>query len=166
MPDSILALTDKQDLFSEIYVSALAAEAGYTVSKANLDRDGVDLSIKAGAGMRPQIDCQLKATKNLGQAVGGVFRFPLKVRNYNLLRIETLIPRILVVYDMPTAHTDWISVGGSELILRKCAFWVNLLGSPATTNTDSVTIDVPIANTLSVTSLKMLMDRARGGGGV
>jgi Domain of unknown function (DUF4365) len=163
VPDSLLASTDQQDFFSEIYLSAIAAEAGFTISRANFDRDGVDLSIKAGGSMRPQIDCQLKATINLGDAANGNFKFPLKVRNYDLLRLETLVPRVLVVYSMPVAKSDWISIGGEELTLRKCAFWVSLQGHPETTNTNNITIDVPLSNTLNVSSMKVLMERARKG---
>ena len=58
----------------------------------DFDRDGVDVEIKAGGAMRPSIGLQLKATINLGDAKDGLFHFPLKRRNYDLLRLPSLIP--------------------------------------------------------------------------
>lgn len=107
LADSVLSLEDQQELFSEIYVSAVAFSAGYTVSKPNLDREGVDLEVRAGGTIFPQIGVQLKATYNLGEPVNGAYRFPLKVRNYDLLRRDTLVPRLLVVYQMPREVDQW-----------------------------------------------------------
>lgn len=161
VPDGLIAPTDKQEVFSELYVSAIATCAGFTYSKRNLDRDGIDLEISAGGSMRPQIGLQLKSSFNLEEPVAGIIRYPLKVRNYDLLRMPTMSPRILILFAMPRDESLWSSVGAEELTLRKCAYWVNLNGSPETPNTATVTIDVPVGNILHVASLKAIMDRAR-----
>lgn len=163
LPDSLLASTDQQELLSEVYVSAVATAAGYSIAHPRIDRDGIDLEILAGGGMRPRLEIQLKATINLRLDDDGVCRFPLKVRNYNLLRENTLVPRILVVYSMPRQTEQWATINADGLILRKCAYWVNLLGCPETANTDSVTVDVPECNVFDVACLKAMMQRARDG---
>jgi hypothetical protein len=89
MTDGLLADTDREEALSRAYVQAVAAGAGYVVGTMDFDRDGVDVEIKAGGAMRPSIGLQLKATVNLGGATDGVFRYPLKRRNYDLLRIPT-----------------------------------------------------------------------------
>jgi hypothetical protein len=129
----------------------------------DFDRDGVDLQIRAGGTMRPSLDIQIKATINLGEPKGGVFRFPLKRRNYDLLMAETMIPRILVVMDLPKNEADWLEVTADGLILRRCAYWASLGGLGETANKESVTILLRRNNRFDVESLKALMEQARRG---
>jgi hypothetical protein len=161
--DKLLSQNDREEELSRAYVSAVAAVAGYVTFQQNFDRDGVDIQIRAGGLMRPSLDIQLKATINLGEATEGVYRYPLKRRNYDLLRGQTTIPRILVLLALPVAEADWLSVTPDLLMLRRCAFWVNLAGFPETQNTDSVTISVHSSNLFDVACLKGLMDKARSG---
>lgn len=97
MTDELLTAPDRQEALSRAYAHAVAAQAGYVTAVYAEDRDGVDLRIQAGGAMRPALDLQLKATVNLSQSEDGGFRFPLKRRNYDLLRIDTQTPRLLVV---------------------------------------------------------------------
>lgn len=113
--------------------------------------------------MRPSLAIQLKATINLGSPSGGVYRFPLKRRNYDLLICPTMVPRILVVFDMPDEQPDWMSITADNLILRRCAYWANLRGAPETSNTTSVTVPIPCANQFDVDCVKGLMEQARTG---
>ena len=101
MTDVLLSTTDREEALSRAYVQTIAAGAGYVVGDMDFDRDGVDITVKAGGGMRPCLDIQLKATINLGSVHAGAFRYALKRRNYDLLRIPTQTPRILVLLDLP-----------------------------------------------------------------
>ena len=89
MVDTLLSKADKEEEFSRIYARAVAAGAGYVTSVPEYDRDGVDLQIRAGGHMRPAIDLQLKATINLEDKGEEHFRYPLPVRNFDLLREDT-----------------------------------------------------------------------------
>jgi hypothetical protein len=163
MNDALMAVTDREEALSRAYVAAVAAGAGYVTSIMDFDRDGVDIQIRAGGTMRPSLDIQLKATINLGKAKGGAFRFPLKRRNYDLLLAETMIPRILVVLDLPKNQADWLKVTAESLILRRCAYWARLSGLSETANKESVTISIQSSNRFNVDSLKALMEQARKG---
>ena len=121
MTDALMTSTDREEALSRAYVAAVTAGAGYVTALMDFDRDGVDVEIRAGGSMRPSLDIQLKATINLGELISGVFRFPLKRRNYDLLREETMIPRILVVLDLPANEMDWLNVHPDQLIMRRCA---------------------------------------------
>jgi hypothetical protein len=154
---------DREEALSRAYVAAVTAGAGYLTASMDFDRDGVDLSVRAGGSMRPSLDIQLKATINLGDSSDGFFRFPLKRRNYDLLRGETMIPRILVVLDLPANEALWLSVDSEQLVMRRCAYWANLVGSPETENRESVTVPIHAQNRFDVAALKILMDRARTG---
>ena len=145
------------------YALAIAASAGYTTSERDLDRDGVDLSIQAGGAMRPALDLQLKATINLGDPREGVFQFPLRIRNYDLLRIPTQTPRLLVVLDLPRNQGQWMTVTRNELILRHRAYWTSLSGLEETQNAESISVSIPEQNLFDATSLHTLMEQSRSG---
>ena len=162
MSDSILASGDRKEGLSRAYVQAVAAAAGYTLAEQDFDRDGVDLQVRAGGMMRPSLDMQLKATVRLVQD-GATWRFPLPKRNYDLLRERTMVPRVLVVLDLPPEEERWLSASDEELVMRRCAYWVGITGAPESGNERTVTVSIPTRNRLDVPALKDLMDRARRG---
>lgn len=162
MGDELLALTDIEDVLSEVYVSAIAGRAGYTVSKPNLDRDSVDLTISAGGRSRPKLDLQLKGTITL-DASSDRMPFSLKVKNYNDLREATQTPRILVVVRLPRDPEQWLSVLPAEMILRHSAYWVSLRDAPETDVEHAKTVYIPTGNRFDIESLKALMDQSRTG---
>ena len=114
--------------------------------------------------MRPAIDLQLKATTNLAGSQDGRYPFPLKRRNYDLLRDETQTPRLLVVLDLPKNEDQWLTVSTEELVLRRCAYWLSLRGYPETDNASSVTVYIRKEDVLDIDSLRVLMERSRKGG--
>jgi len=163
MTDALMAVTDREEALSRAYVAAVAAGAGYVTAVMDFDRDGVDLQIRAGGTMRPSLDIQIKATINLGKPNNGMFSFPLKRRNYDLLMADTMIPRILVVMDLPRDEADWLQVTPDGLTMRRCAYWASLAGLGETVNKESVTILIQSTNKFDVRSLKALMEQARRG---
>jgi hypothetical protein len=163
MTDALIASTNLQEAISRAYVSAIVAGAGYVSSKTETDMEGIDLTVHAAGPTRPRIDIQLKATINLGNAVDGTFRFPLKSRNYNLLREQTMVPRILVVLDLPKNENEWLSVSPEQLIMRRSAYWHSLSGEAETKNKETVTISIQCIRRFDVQALKALMEKARNG---
>lgn len=163
MTDALLSSADRMEALSLVYARAVAARAGYATSVPDPDRDGVDLSIQAGGAMRPAIDFQVKATGNLGAPQGGRRSYPLKRRNYDLLRVDTQTPRLLVVLDLPRDEKMWMTLTNDNLILRRRAFWLNLRGWDATPNQASVTVHLPIINLFNVVALRRLMGQSRQG---
>jgi hypothetical protein len=163
MTDHLLTGPDREEALSRAYVQAVAAGAGYVVATMDFDRDGIDVEIKAGGAMRPSIGLQLKATINLGEPAKGVFRFPLRRRNYDLLRLPTQAPRLLVVLDLPRDETQWLTVTAESLVLRRSAFWASLAGAPETDNEATVTVSIQSDHRLDTDSLRALMDQSRTG---
>ena len=161
--DALLSTEDQKEALSRVYVHAVAAVAGYATAELDFDRDGVDVQIHAGGAMRPALDLQLKATVNLRVAADGDLRFTLPRQNYDLLRLETQTPRLLVVLDLPDEPSRWVTITDDELVLRRRAFWLNLRGHEATDNQSSVTVRIPRQNLFNVQSLRALMDQSRGG---
>ena len=163
MTDALLTTADQEEALSYVYVRAVAARAGYTTSTPSLDRDGVDLRIQAGGARRPTLDVQLKATVNLERRGDGHVRYPLKRRNYDLLRIETYTPRLLVVLDLPKDEDLWMTVTEDELVLRHRAYWSSLQGYKESANKESITVPIPEGNLFDVEGLRRLMEQSREG---
>ena len=163
MTDNLLTTSDRQEALSRAYAHAIAAQGGYVTAVYAEDRDGVDLRIQAGGTMRPALDLQLKATVNLIDSDDGYYRFPLKRRNYDLLRIDTQTPRLLVVLDLPKDECRWMTITTDKLVLRHRAYWLNLKGWDETTNRTSVTVRIPERNIFDVRSLQALMEQSREG---
>jgi hypothetical protein len=51
----------QKEQFSNAFILAVATKGGYTLSDWNVDKDGVDATIRKGALM---VDIQLKCTQN------------------------------------------------------------------------------------------------------
>lgn len=163
MNDGLLPEEGRKEAFSRAYAHAVAARAGCLTAVYDQDRDGVDLRIQAGGEMRPAIELQLKATINLATTDDGYFRFRLKRRNYDLLRMETQTPRLLVVLDLPRDESRWMTITADELVLRRRAYWLNLRGMDETTNPTSVTVRIPEQNVFNHESLQALMVQSSEG---
>jgi hypothetical protein len=161
--DALLSDGDVESGLSIAYVQAIAAQAGYTCGEPpGPDRDSVDIQIGAGGSMRPKLDLQLKASVRL-QRNGDDLSYPVKLKNYNDLRIETQTPRLLVILDLPPDRDRWLSVTVEELVIRRAAYWTSLRGMPETTNRNSVTIPILARNIFDIGALKGLMEQSRQG---
>ena len=163
MTDALLTTADQEEALSCIYVRAVAARAGYTTSVPSPDEDGVDLQVQAGGEMRPGLHLQLKATVNLKRRDDGHIHFPLKRRNYDLLRKKTQTPRLLVILDLPKDEDRWMTITADKLVLRHRAYWLNLRGREKTANKVSITVAIPEENLFHVESLRSLMEQSRRG---
>ena len=141
----------KQQL-SVAYVHAVAAKAGYACQVITVDDDSIDVMIAARGTVHqtavlksPRIEIQLKATAtDVSKPDHIVFKLPVK--NYEDLRQETALPRILVVLMLPPKQSDWLDVNEDQLVLRRCAYWKSLWDLPPTKNKKTVTIQIPRSN--------------------
>ena len=154
----------QKEQFSQAYVRAVAAVAGFTVARPEVDDDSIDLSIKSRLhSVRPQLDLQLKCTETMVLA-DTQMGFPLKQKNYlDLSAADVLVPRILVIVRVPTDQTEWLHQDEDHLLIRRCGYWVNLAGLPVTQNDTSTTIQVPRSNRFTADALRDMMSRIAGG---
>ncbi|MFD1944737.1 DUF4365 domain-containing protein [Paradevosia shaoguanensis] len=161
--DALLHQTDVESALSIAYVYAIAAHAGYNCSEApQPDRDSIDLQIWAGGQMRPKLDIQLKSTVNLkGSEVH--FSYPVKLKNYEDLRVATQTPRILVVLDLPSEPEKWLTASSEQLVIQRCAYWVSLRDAEPTENRATVSVPIPRQNVFDVPALRRLMEMSRLG---
>lgn len=161
-------LSQQKEQFSEAYVRAVAAVAGYAVYRPEVDDDSVDLGLAArgGGGSRrsPRLEMQLKCTEQEVLQDDGL-HWPLELKNYNDLRGGDLcVPRILVVVVVPQKLDDWICQSEVELAMRRCGYWLSLRDHPETDNKSSVTVVMPRGHVFSVEALCQLMQDVGYGG--
>lgn len=153
-----------QEELSRAYIYAISSKAGMTFQRPTLDYDSVDVQISAIGKVTtdstiesPILEIQAKATYAHDFNGNDELSYPLKIKNYNDLRKNTLAERILVVYLMPREESDWVKTTHTNLQLQKCAYWVSLKGFPDTENSDTVTIKIPKANIFNEHSIKTIM---------
>jgi hypothetical protein len=95
----------------------------------------------------------------------GSFAFSLSEKTYNDLRGDDVhVPRILVVVFVPDAIDLWLEQSEERLLMKHCAYWVSLRDAPETTNSTSVTVQLPRTNLFTVDALKDMMLRIGDGG--
>ena len=157
-------LTDNQrmELLSLSYIRAVAADAGYQVTRPETDTDSVDGTLSSGEGRRAKIDFQAKASMQ-DLVLGTTIHFPLPAKNNEELSISTKNPRILIVLLMPADRDQWLEIDPSELRLRKCAYWHSLEGSSTSSNLSSVTVRIPMSQIFDQDQLTRLMGQSDAG---
>lgn len=149
----------QMEQFSLAYVRAVAVSAGYQVTRPETDDDSVDGIMMARSGHRARIEFQAKATSRELLRSDGI-HFPLPVKNYDDLRVDTLVPRILVMLLLPNDNGDWVTQSDKELCLRYCAYWLSLVGMLPTPNSSSVMVAIPTSNVFNRAQLDDLMNKA------
>lgn len=159
--DNLLSSNDQKEHLSIAYVVAVATMAGYAIGRLDIDRSSIDIEIKAGGGMRPAIDVQLKATSTLSWRES-ISPFSLSRKNYDDLRAQRQTPAILVVLELPSDHRTWLHQTNESLTLKRCAFWHSLAGAPAI-DSQTKTVHINSDNVFSVDALRSMMERSRQG---
>jgi hypothetical protein len=164
-------LNDLKAEFSQAYVRAIAHAAGYFVLEANrnMDSDGVDLTVFARTSVgntirSPRLDIQLKATAV--QVTEDPIPFDVEAKNHvELCATDFQIPRILVVVYLPNdTPTSWVKATEEELVLRKCGYWISLMGQTPTSNSTTHRVRIPRSNCFHVAQLQDIMSRISSGG--
>lgn len=162
----MMHIDQQKEQFSKAFVHAIATVAGYAIYKPEVDDDSVDLGIAARGGIstlrRPRLEMQIKCTQN-DEGPDEYLSFDLKRKNYNDLRVETIVPRLLVVVLVPPEVREWLRISAREMCLHQGAYWVSLAGQPETTNKTSVTIHLPRSQQLTPEGLQQLMARINNG---
>jgi hypothetical protein len=150
----------RKEQFSRAFVHAIATVAGYTIYTPEVDDDSVDLGIAArgqhATRYSPRLELQLKCTAGIELGAQTV-RFPLSLKNYDDLRRECWVPRILVVVIVPKRINDWIDEADDRLVLNCRAQWVSLLGNPKSPNKRHTTVHLPWEQRFTVAALQQMM---------
>ena len=148
---------DIKERLSVAYATAVAARAGCELAEVQVDRNGIDATIRAISGTRVKIDIQLKASSSVTLSDAEVF-FDLDITTYNALRSTQIqAPQLLVVLVLPDEANDWLRGDEESLAFRRCAYWTNLYGFPDVTNKSTIRVHIPRSQMFHPDKLKALM---------
>jgi hypothetical protein len=147
----------QREQFSIAYVSAVAAAAKINIYRLDVDEDSIDIGFNiksvAGSPISPKIDAQIKCVSLLN-LVGEVYRYPLKLKNYEELIGDHYVPRILIVVEAPAHVNAWLDQNHDRLMLHRCGYWASLQSCQPVENNSSVTVSLPRVQVFSPAALK------------
>jgi hypothetical protein len=151
----------KQEI-SYIYIHTLATRFGYSLEGIRIDMDSVDVTIcgkgriegSKGILLSPKIDVQLKATKQ--ECSDDSIALSLPKKNYDDLRANTMVPKILVVLFLPV-EKDWFDFDEEKISLYGRGFWKSLRGLGESENRTSETIYMTQSQRLTDKTIQELM---------
>jgi hypothetical protein len=155
--------TDTNDIkerLSIAYVTAVAARAGCQLSRPDIDKQSIDLTARPIRGRKVAVDLQLKSTSQecVGESKVTVL---LPIKNYNDLRDQrSTAPHYLVVLVLDPSELDWLSADETALLIKRCAYWMDLRGFPPTSNETKITIEIPRSQVFDVAALQGMMTEA------
>jgi uncharacterized protein DUF4365 len=146
-----------QEWVSLAYLQAVIAQAGLNVLHCAWD-DGIDLHI--GATKKLALDLprnvfvalQVKSSQDWLLREGMIV-FALDQRAYDILRDDSEMPQLLILYTLPPEREKWLVQHDEHTSLHNCAYFYSLKGHPATENTDSTTIKIPVGQRLTKPAL-------------
>jgi hypothetical protein len=152
------AETWQKEQISCAYLHAIAAREGLTVASWNVDKDGVDATIRRGG---PMVDIQLKCTQR-ARTVGDAHSFDLDVATYDKLRAaDRSAPGYLAMVIVPPDIDSWLEHKDEELLLRCKAYYACIQDSPDVEDQSTIAIRLPFKNRLDGKALELMIEHSR-----
>lgn len=148
----VTAVEDVIGDFGESWIRALCTAAGLVPARPDSDRVGLDLAVHDAR--QEFIRVQVKTTEHADIHSDGL-HFSLDVPTYDRLRSGST-PGYLMVVSLRDHHPRWTGHCLMGSIVRGAGFWLALSGLPATTNTSSITVTLPLANMITPAALRQL----------
>jgi len=150
-------IKDIQAQLSYSYVHAVLSRVGCEVKEMPrlADNMGIDVMLKVMGKFSRRalktdftIGLQLKSTRQkIHVGKNGLISFSkLNQKTYDLFRSPYRPhPYLVVLFHLPEDKDTWLEVTPDHMILRKCAYWVDLYGAPAS-KAKTPTIYLPVNN--------------------
>jgi hypothetical protein len=164
-----VTLNDQKCAFSEAWLRAVAAAAGFGVQGGTQpDDQSVDITVSSkrkGIASNPRLDVQLKCTADDLGAEAEI-SFKLKPKNYDDLRDANVsVPIILVVVQVPMSPAQWLVPGTDKLEAFRAAWWISLRGYPASGYSENTNVPIKMPQAQRFTRLALVDIMARLGTG-
>jgi hypothetical protein len=116
----------QKEQMSVAYMNAVVAHAGFTVGTWNVDKDGVDMTLRDGGLM---VDLQVKCSASPTQNANGDYTYQLDSATYDKLRdINRSAPGYLVLVVVPEQVQHWVTYSPTDLLLACHGYWARLQG--------------------------------------
>jgi hypothetical protein len=148
----------QKEQISKAYVLAVATEAGATLADWNVDKDGVDVTLRRGQLM---VDLQLKCTGS-ARVSGGDYAFDLDVPTFvKLTDPDRSAPAYLCLLVVPKALRAWLQHHPEALLLRCHGYWAGMRSDHAPRGNATTAVRLPRANRLDRTALDHMFEESR-----
>lgn len=122
-------LNDIKERISLGVLTAIAGRAGCEISEFNVDRNGVDATIRPIKGEPVYLDVQVKSSAVL-EHIGGKVIYDIPVGNYHHLRKNVIgTPRILLLLDLHDQNARWWKFSKKSMSVRNHMYWADLRGA-------------------------------------
>ncbi|MFC4606868.1 DUF4365 domain-containing protein [Streptomyces maoxianensis] len=148
----------QKEQVSRAFVHALATQGGYTLCDWNVDKDGVDVTLRSRGLM---VDIQLKCTQS-PRTVRSGYSFDLDVETYDKLRDpERSAPGHLALLIVPPDIGRWVTHQPDSIVLACHGFWASLYGRGQAGGSSTTAIHLPEHQELTVKAMGTMFDAAR-----
>lgn len=157
---------NRQGLYGESFIRALAGAAGLSVARQDPDCTGIDFWISSTREVRddvPLVAVQVKSW-SVPSSGDGFWRFRgLTEKRFNALVGARRVPRFLFVVTVPPCIEDYACADDNLLKLSHAAYWVSLrdfekIREPSCDR--KVRVMIPQENLLNVDSLTKLCEES------
>jgi len=154
---STTPIKDIQSQLSYSYLHAVASRVGCTVTEMPrlADNTGIDAMLTVSGQFSKistrtdfTIGVQLKSTVQEVQVLknGVIPLSKLRRSTYDMFRSPNRPhPYLVILLHLPQDRESWLEITPDNMILRKCAYWVDLYGA-AETRAKTPTIYFPVQN--------------------
>lgn len=146
------------------YLNAVTAAAGCSILTTDYD-DGLDALLKHRSTLHSRsvdqfLQVQLKCTQQVGpDPSSGQVSAPLSNERFKLwAEANPTVKKIVVIMIAPTDPMDWISCSHDHLLLRHCAYWVNIAGRNPTGESKTM-VAAPTSQVFDDQALCQMMSR-------
>ena len=147
----------QKEQISKAYVLAVATKAGATIGEWNVDKDGVDVTLRRRQLM---VDLQLKCTGS-ARTAGGDYAFDLDVPTFaKLTDPDRSAPAYLCLLIVPRALQAWLHHQSEALLLRCHGYWARMGTGTAPTGNGTTAIRLPRANLLDSDALEHMFEES------
>lgn len=159
-------MTPKQqrEEISKAYVHAVAGQCGFKIGTWSQDDDCLDVTVGAsgvlggGTLAGPKLDLQLKSSTDQTHVHEHHIAWSLPRAHYDKLRLNAMVPRLLVVLMLPDTLKNAVAHTVEHLLVRRCAYWTCLQGRDAIKGeADSTTVHIDKDKVFSPRALDELM---------
>ncbi|MFP8903949.1 DUF4365 domain-containing protein [Streptomyces atacamensis] len=148
----------QKEQISRAYVQVLATQGGYTICDWNVDKDGVDVTLRSRGLM---VDIQLKCTQS-PRVVRSGYSFDLDIETYDKLRApDRSAPGHLVLLIVPPDIGRWVTHQSESIVLACHGYWASLHGLGKANGNATTAINLPEHQPLTVKSMGTMFDTAR-----
>ena len=158
-----------KELLSLAAIQAIVSQAGYHVDMPNVDL-GLDGEIQDShfdpinklEPSEASIKFQAKCTHNI-KMYDDYITYPLRNKNYNILIQKRIQPMILILFVVPSERNLWLNICEDQLLIKKCAYWVDLtgIGNPKTSLESTTTIKIPRDQIFTCDTIETLLEKHR-----